>query len=302
MLDDRHYMRRPPPPKHGFDDGRPYLHWLLWGLVIGYALQMLLLVWFGSDLPLYFALSHTSILSGYFWTLLSYGFLHGGLFHLLVNALVLFFAKDFLIDTLGHKRASLLVLAGILLGGIAWALLHLPTGGGGLLVGASAGVSAAILYFCLKQPAREISLLLFFVLPIRMSTRLMIKLILGMNLLGLLFLELPSVFGLSAGAGIGYSAHLGGCLAAWLWFLVETGRLGTPKLYRQKNVLVEAPGWQRRAAPLKARGASTINRTRRRDATSTEVDRILDKINEQGFGSLTAEEKATLDRSRNFSR
>ena len=29
-----------------------------------------------------------------------------------------------------------------------------------------------------------------------------------------------------------------------------------------------------------------------------EVDRILDKINEQGFGALTEEEKRTLDRAK----
>jgi len=32
----------------------------------------------------------------------------------------------------------------------------------------------------------------------------------------------------------------------------------------------------------------------------TEIDRILDKINDKGFGSLTDEEKLSLDKAKSF--
>jgi hypothetical protein len=47
-----------------------------------------------------------------------------------------------------------------------------------------------------------------------------------------------------------------------------------------------------------APGPSTTGRTLDRDALRAEVDRILDKINLHGFGSLTAAEKRSLDEAR----
>ena len=44
-------------------------------------------------------------------------------------------------------------------------------------------------------------------------------------------------------------------------------------------------------------GRFRINFTNRRELQE-EVDRILDKINKQGFGSLTEEERNTLDRAK----
>jgi hypothetical protein len=56
---------------------------------------------------------------------------------------------------------------------------------------------------------------------------------------------------------------------------------------------IQLPGWFRRKkkdAPLRYQ----VNLTNRKDLR-TEVDRILDKINSEGFGALTKEEKLLLD-------
>jgi hypothetical protein len=53
----------------------------------------------------------------------------------------------------------------------------------------------------------------------------------------------------------------------------------------------------RRARPLQPTGY-TVNTHGSKDHLQKEVDRILDKINDHGFGSLTMEEKRTLDQAK----
>jgi predicted ATP-grasp superfamily ATP-dependent carboligase len=64
---------------------------------------------------------------------------------------------------------------------------------------------------------------------------------------------------------------------------------------------MEVPKWDKKKAAVKARGAGnfTVNVT---DKTQVkrEVDRILDKINDQGFGALSSEEKKILDKAKDL--
>jgi uncharacterized protein YcgL (UPF0745 family) len=63
---------------------------------------------------------------------------------------------------------------------------------------------------------------------------------------------------------------------------------------------IDLPRWLRRwkksAAPTPRFHVNLSNR----DDLRAEVDRILDKINSQGFGALTAEEKRLLDEARDL--
>lgn len=58
---------------------------------------------------------------------------------------------------------------------------------------------------------------------------------------------------------------------------------------------IELPRWLRRRKKTAAH--FTVNLTNRDDLRA-EVDRILDKINSEGFGALTDEEKRLLDEAR----
>jgi hypothetical protein len=61
---------------------------------------------------------------------------------------------------------------------------------------------------------------------------------------------------------------------------------------------VELPAWMRKRKDTpEPQPAFKVNITARENLKA-EVDRILDKINTSGFGSLTAEEKRTLDAAR----
>jgi hypothetical protein len=58
---------------------------------------------------------------------------------------------------------------------------------------------------------------------------------------------------------------------------------------------VEPPGWVQKKAPTSTPAPAFSLNLSNRDDLRVEVDRILDKINSQGFGALTTGEKKILD-------
>jgi hypothetical protein len=93
------------------------------------------------------------------------------------------------------------------------------------------------------------------------------------------------------------SAHLGGMLAGWVYFryLHEARwrfRAGKPDL--------ELPRWMKRAPKAAGPSAGHTGSVGTREGLRAEVDRILDKINSQGFGSLTPAEKRVLDEAKDL--
>jgi hypothetical protein len=96
--------------------------------------------------------------------------------------------------------------------------------------------------------------------------------------------------------GYAHSAHLGGMLAGYLYFkLVHQREWRNP----DGRAEIELPGWFRKSRKTTqvAPGKFKVNLTSREDLRA-EVDRILDKINSQGFNALTSEEKQRLDEAR----
>ena len=90
--------------------------------------------------------------------------------------------------------------------------------------------------------------------------------------------------------------HLGGMLAGYLYYrFVHDGRWFTS----QDSVEVELPRWMKRAkgaapTPTKVQEPAALAPATRGDIRA-EVDRILDKINSEGFAALSAEERRVLD-------
>ena len=62
---------------------------------------------------------------------------------------------------------------------------------------------------------------------------------------------------------------------------------------------VEQPAWFKRRKKNEPHISYKVNRGKRNEL-QIEVDRILDKINATGFGSLTDSEKQTLDRAKDI--
>jgi len=288
MLSDRFYMRD--------DQGRQStsaLTWIICALAAGFILESMALRWFsnpivGNSFIRALVLSPETFRHGFVWTLFSYVFLHDPeqFFHILGNLIALYFLGRELLPLLGSRRFTGVYLGSTLLGGLTW--LGCNWVHGGQLIGASAAVCGLLVLFACINPDRPITFLLLFVLPVTLKPKYLALGLLTFDLFGLLFLEIPGANSLH----INYSNHLGGMLAGWLYFRFIHQSEWTAS---SSSVGVELPQWFRKAKKSTAPSPVYQVNLGNRETLRAEIDRILDKINSEGFGALTPEEKRLLD-------
>lgn len=291
MLYDRSYMRDVTPSR-SFSP----IAWLM-GLLVGlFVLQNVAEVWFRSAaVTNAFALSGEAIRSGKLWTLVTYGTIHapGSILHLLANLLGLFFLGRAVLAMVGTRRFLWIYACCGLVGALLWLLVNHQRPA--ILLGASASVLGLLGAFAALEPNRRIQFLLFFIIPVTVLPKYLAMVVGGIDLLGFLFSELP---GGAMRTGIAHSAHLAGLLTGvalvrW-WQRAEVRE-------RSDRPAIELPRW---LAKRRSGAAPTVTKYKvnvpSREDLKAEVDRILDKINSQGFGALTAEEKRTLDEARDL--
>lgn len=300
MLSDRSYMR-------DNDDGRraSVLTWLISAIVAAFVLQNICARWFGlgNVLEQMFGLSPDAVHSWHLWTFLTYGFLHstGNLLQVLSMVLAIYFIGRELVPLLGARRFLGLYAAALIVGGAFWTLVHWNEGGGltagywappvesGLL-GSSAAVSALFIVYACFYPDREITFLVFFLLPVTLKPKILALAFVAIDLCTFAFWELLHTHAYSP------SAHLGGMAVGWLYFrFVHDAQWRVPS----RRGDVELPRWMKRGAKSASTPTSyRVNLGTGRADLKVEVDRILDKINSHGFQSLSAEEKRVLDEAR----
>ena len=300
MLEDRDYMRR----------GSAGLHLsatviLIIALVAAFIVQKTVVPWYVTQD--YLALSLGGFLQGRVWELVTFQFLHVGLLHLLGNCLVIYFFGRELEWVLGKSRfLTLYFLCGIvgglfqILGAWAW-----PSHFGGAVMGASAGGFGLVAAFAALDPNRQLTMLLYFIVPVRMRARTLIYLETGLALAGIL---LPNSF---LGGRVAHAAHLGGILVGLVWIklgwhrdyirLPWEGLLGRwydwhpLRSRRSKRELVNKSAARLRRWPAAESGTDLPSE----EFISREVDPILDKISAHGIQSLTERERKILEAARN---
>ncbi len=209
------------------------------------------------------------------WQYLTAGFAHapGRIDHILFNMLALFFLGREVERLYGPKEFLRLYLAMIVFANFVWnvvnAIAHAPPEIGAY--GASGAITGVVLLFALNFP--RVTILLFFVLPV--PAWVLGALVVVGDLWGAVSRE-PS--------NIAYSVHLAGAAFAFAYFrrgwnLTRlTDRLWTwPKLRRRPPLRIHRP--EEPTHP----------------DLSAEVDRILEKIYQEGESSLTANERKILE-------
>ncbi len=223
----------------------------------------------------YFTLSLEGLKHGYAWQLLTYQFMHGGWMHLLLNAWVIYVFGTELEHILGARRYLTLMFSSGIVGGVFQVLAAWPWpqffGGG--VVGASAGAFGLVAAFALMFPERELTMLIFFVIPVRVRAKTLLIVCAVIALVGIFF---PANH-------IANAAHLGGMAMGWLY---------VKKILRGPALLgAEDDSKPFRAVPVKAeRPAEAF--------ADEDVDAVLDKISARGLNSLTARERAILEAAR----
>ena len=129
--------------------------------------------------------------------LISSGFLHGGVSHLLINMFVLFQFGRFIEYQLGTP-SFLIVYFASLLGGNLWALMENFRSPDYRALGASGATSGIILSFCLFQP---FAMLLFFIIPMPAVV------------FAIVFIVISVILAQNENRVIGHEAHIGGAVA-----------------------------------------------------------------------------------------
>ena len=309
MLYDRPYMRQ--SSNGGAAQKASMVTTLIVLTISVFVLQQVMNVFFpdasgreNNFLTEWFALSGQNFRELKVWTILSYGLLHStaGFYHIFGNMLGLFFIGRMVEPIIGRERFLGLYVAGSLIGGAVYLALHFndPALGqinGELIfqsmVGASASLMAILAFFCLLYPERPITLLLFFIIPVTMKPKWLFWGMLAISTGGILFYELPNK------SYVAHSAHLGGMFAGILYYRYFHNRSISFFGSGSTQTTVEQPAWFKRRKKKEEHISYKVNRGKR-DELQIEVDRILDKINATGFGSLTIDEKQTLDRAKDI--
>ena len=265
-----------------------FLIWLLSAIIAGFIIQTVL----GRLEMLTFerltAFSVANLLRGFVWTLFTYPLLHDNILHVLVVGLSLFFIGRELTNHVGERRMAWLALAAAVTGALAWTAINFSRGGS--VIGATPILLCYFTVFACLFPNREISFLIFFVLPVTTRPKYLLWGLLGLELFGFIFNEIPAGRFFN---GIPHTAHLGGMLAGWIYyrFVHEGNWVG----FRRSREL-DFPAWMKKTRkPTPPTPALPSPAASAQPDIRAEVDRILDKINSQGFGSLTPEEKRKLD-------
>ena len=204
----------------------PFTYVVKWLVIVNSAIYLLTLLLNGlgilttQSINLHLGLVPFLVVHGWVWQIVTYSFLHGGIFHLLFNMLTLWmFGSQFEIDW-GRKSflefyfwcvvGAALTSIGVGYGAIALEhayaapLFHNIAG---LVttatIGASGGVFGILLAYGIIYGDREI--LLWFFLPIKA------KYLVG----AFIFIELAN--GLSSAGGVASFAHLGGAFFGWIY-------------------------------------------------------------------------------------
>jgi membrane associated rhomboid family serine protease len=206
-------------------------------------------------------------------------FLHGSFMHILFNMIGLYFFGPRLESRIGSRHFIIMYL----LAGLAGAVLSFAFEPRAAIVGASGAVFGVLYGFAHYWPHERIYI--WAILPV--PSRVMV--------IGLAAISIYSGF-TGAGAGIAHFAHLGGFAGGWLYLKVREHRATA---FRRKAVAGAEPTAVERISGKASRDEKRWQEIRLdalHEINRQEVERIQAKIAEEGTGSLTADERAFMNR------
>ena len=198
------------------------------------------------------------------WTLVTYALLHSGLGHFFFNMLGLFFFGPRVEERIGTRNFYALYVIAAVVGALFGFFFPFAR-----LVGASGAVYGVMLAFARFWPREPIHI--WGILPVPAAVLVLAYAVI-------------SVLSFNSSSGTAHWAHLGGFAGGFLFLKwLDRGR-GT-----WKKKVTAAPKVDRDVSRYKQ-----VDRSNMHALNREELDRILDKINATGVGSLTAQERIFL--------
>jgi membrane associated rhomboid family serine protease len=228
------------------------------------------------------------------WSIITYMFMHGGVWHILFNMLCLYWFGEIFLNSFSTKHLRGLYVLGGIAGAIVFMLSYnifpyfQPAVSSSVIVGASASILAIIIAIAYRQPDYRVQLFLIGNVSLKY--------------LALFTVVLDLVFMASSNAG-GHIAHLGGALCGWI-FAASLSKGVDLTLWINKAIdaissLFCYNTWHRKPK-MKVHYYNNVKRetdeqyNQRRKKQDEEIDCILDKLKKSGYGSLSEEEKKRL--------
>lgn len=222
------------------------------------------------------------------WTIFTYMFLHFSFLHILANVLWLYWFGKIFLEYNPPRRLLSLYLIGGFFGGLFFMLAYnffllfrdsLETA---QLLGASASVIAIVIAISVYVPNHLIHLI--FIGPVKIKWIAVVSVIIY-------------IIGLSGDNAGGNFAHLGGALWGWIYMSqLMAGRDISAGFNRIVDKIFVWKRGKRRNLKVKYNSAPNLDYgyNRAKTVQQEEINRILDKISQSGYDSLTAEEKEML--------
>jgi len=211
------------------------------------------------------------------WTWLTHGFVHAaidskiGLWHIGGNMLTLYFLGRSVEYRLGRSEFLKFYLIAIVIGFLGFFAVNLLQGNPqASLVGASGAVSAVVVLFIFYFPREKIFLWGILELPAWA--------------IGVLMLANNIYYALSPGSNVAWEAHAAGALFGFLYYKQAWNLSGL-------NVPESITNRVRNSGGLKIHNPDAAGPN---EKLKQKADAILEKINQQGEGSLSSRERKTL--------
>jgi membrane associated rhomboid family serine protease len=211
------YVYSPAPPSRP----KPWVTWTLIGTTVAvFLLQLLYVHLEGEDVVGdTLAFSPQALADGRIWTLITYAWVHAvvifgdpGLFwlHIVANMVPLFCLGPALEEFLGPWRYLALYLGGAVASALTWYFFSAAPGSDEPIIGASGAVFAVIAAISTIAPRAQVTVFLFYVLPLRMNLRTLAIVACGIEAIQIMFGWMPEM---------AHSAHLGGAAFGFLYVL-----------------------------------------------------------------------------------
>ena len=219
------------------------------------------------------------------WTIFTYSFMHSGFFHLFWNMYLLYFASRLFLNLFSPRTFFNVYFLGVLLGGLTFMLSYsvFPAFqyASPIMVGASAGVMAVLIFMATYSPDLEVRIIFFNV---------------KLRYLGIAFVLLDLIQIPYGNAG-GHLAHLGGAAMGYLYVkrLDQGVDIGLP-FENFTNRVLNLFKKQSKLKTVHKRKASSNSKKKvtTQEVDQSKIDSILDKISKSGYDSLTQKEKDFL--------
>lgn len=228
------------------------------------------------------------------WSIITYSFLHSGIWHILSNMLILYYAGNYFLSYFPSKKLLTFYFLGVIIGAMVYMLSYnlfpaFQATGKSYLVGASAGVMSVLIGIATRIPQMRIRLLILGSIKFWYIAA---------------FLVVLDIVQIPFGNAGGHLAHLGGAFFGYMyssqlakgndiasgfekaisWFLslFETTKKSKPTM---RTVYKKTNNYTASNPDVKK-----FNKTEKQQ----KIDSILDKIGKSGYDSLTKAEKDFL--------